>query len=91
MLVCWILGFFEMESTSLGFECEFLSIEGTLVVDIRDDQVPESLVCKYFGLRATKSSWKYNLLTTEAEQSAILSLYRRVYHSIDIPNKEISL
>lgn len=58
--------------------------------DIKDD-VPESLICKYFGPRTSKSGWKYNAKTTLEEQDAILSLYRRVYESREMPNKELTL
>jgi hypothetical protein len=72
-------------------KCEGLSNNGVIVSDIKDKDVPESFVCKYFGPKSSKSWWKYNALTTTDEQDAILSLYQRVYEVEDMPNKEISL
>jgi hypothetical protein len=73
------------------FKCEELPNDGVIVSEIRDKDVPESLVCKYFGPKSNKSGWKYNALTIVDEQDAILSLYQRVYEVDDMPNKEISL
>lgn len=72
------------------FKVEGVPEGGILVGDIKDD-VPESLICKYFGPRTSKSGWKYNAKTTLEEQDAILSLYRRVYESREMPNKELTL
>jgi hypothetical protein len=63
---------------------------GIIVGDIKDE-VPESLICLYFGPKSSKSGWKYQCKTTPEEQDAMLSLYRRVYESQDIPNKEITV
>lgn len=77
-------------SDSGAYKCEGLPDCGFLVSDIKDE-VLESLVCKYFGLKSSKSGWKYNKWTTPEQQAAILSLCQRVYEVEDIPNKEITL
>ena len=72
-------------------KCKGLPNDGVVVSDIKDKDVPKSVVCKYFGPKSSKSGWKYNTLTTADEQDAILSLFQRVYEVEDMPNKEISL
>ncbi|KAG0591096.1 hypothetical protein KC19_1G149000 [Ceratodon purpureus] len=64
---------------------------GIKVGDIGQERVPESMICSFFGPKSSKSGWKYQQRTSPEEQDAILSLYRRVYESQDIPNKEISV
>ena len=72
------------------YTCEGLPTGGILVSDIRDE-VTETKVCKYFGPKSSKSGWRYQHHTTDAEQAAILSLYQRVYGAEEPPNKEITL
>jgi hypothetical protein len=48
-------------------KCEGLPNDGVIVSEIRDRDVPESLVSKYFGPKSSKSGWKYNALTTADE------------------------
>ncbi|KAG0568370.1 hypothetical protein M758_6G013100 [Ceratodon purpureus] len=73
-----------------AYKCKGLPDSGILVSEIRDE-VPVSVVCKYFGSKSSKSGWKYKERTTPEQQAAILSLYQRVYEVEDIPNKEITL
>lgn len=63
---------------------------GAVVEDIREE-VPESIVNKYFGPKSSKSGWKYQKLTTPEEAAAIYDLWTRVYDDIHVPNKEITL
>jgi len=56
------------------FQCEGLPKGDIIVGDIRDE-VPEELVCRYFGPKSSKSGWKYNARTTPEEQANILFLY----------------
>ena len=65
--------------------------EGGVRVGEIGQEVPESLICSYFGPRSSKSGWKYQQRCSPEEQDAILGLYRRVYECQDIPNKEISV
>lgn len=74
----------------LRYICDGLPTGDVLINDIREE-VTESTMCRYFGPKSSKSDWKYSSNTTEDEEAAILSLYRRVYEADDPPNKEISL
>ena len=69
---------------------KILPCEGLIVDDIKDE-VPESVVSKYFGPKSSKSGWKYHKYTTPTEATAILELWRRVFDSDLMPNKEITL
>ena len=66
-----------MERDSGHYSCEGLPSGGVLVSEIRN-KVSEGAVCQHFGPRSTKSGWRYNAVTTLAEQTSILSLYRLV-------------
>jgi hypothetical protein len=63
---------------------------GAIVDEIREE-IPESVVSRYFGPKASKSGWKYAKYTTTEEASAIYDLWTRVYDDLHVPNKEISL
>jgi hypothetical protein len=68
-----------------------LSHKGFLVEDITDAQVPESLVCQYFGKKSSKSGWKFQKHTSAEDATSIYQLWRRVFDSHFMPNKEITL
>lgn len=72
------------------FICDGLPTGEVIVSDIREE-VPESLVCSYFGKKSSKSGWDYRGHTTLAEQRAIKDLYFRVYDCPEPPNREITL
>jgi hypothetical protein len=61
------------------------------IVDEIREEIPESVVSRYFGPKASKSGWKYAKHTTAEEASAIYDLWTRVYDDLHVPNKEISL
>lgn len=63
---------------------------GVVMNNIRYE-VPETMICAYFGPKSNKSGWENQLKTFVKEQDAILRLYRRVKKSDDMPNKEITL
>lgn len=63
---------------------------GAIVDEIREE-IPESVVSRYFGPKASKSRWKYAKYTTAEEASTIYDLWTRVYDELHVPNKEISL
>jgi hypothetical protein len=70
-----------------------LPSSGLCVDNIRAYDVPESVVYEYFGLKASKSGWKYNYpkkISTE-EAASIYALWQRVYDDKHMPNKEIFL
>lgn len=71
------------------YTCDGLPTGDVLISEIREE-VSEATVCQYFGPKSSKSGWKYSSHTTVEEQSAILSLYRKVYEADDPPNKEIT-
>ena len=89
-------GFGTPAKLSLSHDPRFLKFSsilpssGAIVDDIRDE-VPESVVVKFFGPKASKSGWKYARYTTPEEASAIHALWTRVYDDNHMPNKEISL
>jgi hypothetical protein len=69
-----------------------LPSKGLCVDNIRACDVPESMVCEYFGPKASKSGWKYNNPNKiSAEAISILDLWQWVYNTYDMPNKEIAL
>lgn len=67
-----------------------LPSSGAIVDEIRDE-IPESVVSKYFGPKASKSGWKYAKYTSAEEAASIYELWKRVYDDSHMPNKEISL
>ena len=72
------------------FVCDGLPTGDVIVSEIREE-VPETMVCRYFGKKSSKSGWDYREHTTAAEQAAIKELYFRVYDCPEPPNREITL
>lgn len=66
--------------------------KGVILGDLREKDISKSLVCKYFGKKSSKSTWKYiSEHTTIEQQATILKLYQHLYETEDMPNKEITL
>ena len=72
------------------YTCEGLPTGDVLISEICDE-VTETMVCRYFGPKTSKSGWKYSSFNNVEEQWAIFSLYWKVYDLEDPPNKEITL
>jgi hypothetical protein len=56
-----------------------LKNEGVFVSDISAEEVLQGLICETFGLKFSKSGWKYKRYTNSPTKNSNTDLYRRIY------------